>query len=347
MKKLFVLCSLLTAILAFSAPALAGSVEIAGGLALETTWAYESSEARGGDDSLTSLYRFGAGESIIGIGYISDDKKFEGYAELSMYGRSDGLNVECGAAFMVYNGEMWSVMLGFDSHASDTFAPGQVLDDGAALEGYGNSTLDTNEQIRFSYGEKYKFQFSIDAPYKESVWDDGESFHQFPGFTGAMELCFSNVMIHPWARFEYVQWENGDVDDDYYSLDMGLEINGDFGLVGFTAAINYGINTAQNGVVGSADPLLIDGVVDSNVKQLGVWGELRIGGLSLGGGYAVASRDDWDNDPYTMAAYANYAIEFGMITFIPEVVWFNHGEDETGADQGDTVLIGLWSQLEF
>ncbi len=346
MKKIAVILMILTAVLAFGAPAFAGSVEISGGLALETSWGYESAEARGGD-SLTSLYRFGAGESTLGIGYLSDDKRFEGYAELSMYGRSDGNTVETGAAYLAYNAGMWSVMLGFDGHTSDTFGPGQCLDDGAALEGYGNSVLDTNEQIRFTYGEKYKFQFGLDAPYKESVWEGGDSYHQLPGFTGAMELSFGNVVIHPWAHFEYVQWKGDEVEDNYYSLDMGLEINGDFGLVGFTAAINYGINTAQNGSLVSADPLLIDNVVESDVKQLGVWGELRVGGLSLGAGYTTASRDDWGNDPYAMGAYANYAIEFGMITFIPEVAWFNHGEDETGADQGDTVLFGLWSQMEF
>ncbi len=321
-------------------------VEISGFLSLGASWAYESDAARGGDD-LLSLYRLGAGESIIGITYISDDNKFEGVAELSLYGRSDGNIVETSLAKMVYSWDDYSIMMGLDNHPSDGHAPAQTLDDATALEGYGNSVLDTNEQIRFTYGDKYKFQISIDNPYKESVWDEGKTFNLLPGLTGAIQLNFGNVVIHPWAHLEYLNLKNGDADDSYYSLDMGLEISGDFGLVGFSAAVNYGINTAQNDPVISGDPLVINNMVEDNVTQLGVWGELKVGNLSLGAGYATASRDDWSGNPYTMAAFANYLIEFGIITFIPEIVWFNHGEDEIGADLGETFLFGLWTQMKF
>ncbi len=36
-----------------------------------------------------------------------------------------------------------------------------------------------------------------------------------------------------------------------------------------------------------------------------------------------------------------------MITFTPGIVWFNFGEDETGAEMGNTFLFGLWSCMEF
>ncbi len=345
MRRLLTIITVFSMVLAFGATASA-KVELSGSLSLETTWGYENAEARDGD-SLTSLYRFGAGESNIGISYTSDDKKFEGYAEVCFYGRSDGNTVETGAAYMAYNGEGFSLMLGYDAHTSDDFGPGQSLDDGTALEGYGNSVLDSNEQIRLTYGEKYKLLIAIDDPYKESVWEGGGAYHRLPGLTGALELNFGNVAIHPWAHVEYLSWDGGEDSDSYYSLDLGLEINGDFGLVGFTAGINYGLNTAQNDPVVSGDPLLINNQVDSNVRQLGLWAELRVGGLALGGGYATSSRDDWSESPYTMAAYANYSIEFGMITFTPEIVWFNHGEDESGTDMGQTLLFGLWTQMEF
>ncbi len=320
-------------------------VEISGCLTLETAWSIE--DGGEGNDDLFSLARFGVGESTLGFAYISDDKRFEGVAELCFYGRSDDNIVETALAYMVYNGDNFSVMLGHNDHPSDDFGPSQTLDDGTAQEGYGNSVLDTNEQIRFTYGDKYKLVFSIDNPYKENVWEDGGAYAWLPGLTGAMEMTFGNVVIHPWAHFEYLKWEGDAADDSYYSLDLGLEICGEFGLVGFTVAANFGINTAQNGPVISGDPLVIDNVVEDNVKQFGAWGELRVGALALGAGYAKASREDWADDPYTMAAYANYSIEFGMITFTPEIVWFNQGQDETGAESGSTFRFGLWTSMEF
>lgn len=322
-------------------------VEISGSLSLETTWAWQSEEAGGSGDDQLGLHRFGAGESTLGVTYLSDDKKFQAYAELSMYGRGDGNTVETGAAYMVYNTGTCSWLLGYEGHFSDEIGPSQILDDGAALEGYGNSVLDTNEQIRFTYGDKYKVMVAIENPYKEGVWDEAGSYHWLPGLSAALELSFGQVVIHPWGHFEWVSYDGGDEDDSYYSLDLGLEICGEFGLVGFTAAINYGVNTAQNDPLISGDPLVVDGVVEENAHHLGVWGELRISKLALGAGYATASRDDWDNDPHAMAAYANYSIEFGMITFTPGIVWFNHGEDETGADLGSSFLFGLWSSMEF
>ena len=345
MKRLITLSVALICLIGLGASARA-KVEVSGSLALETSWSYQNEAARGDDDQV-GLYRFGSGENTLGIAYTSDDKRFEGVAELCFYGRGDDNIVETAVAYMVYNADSFSVMMGHNDHPSDDFGPAQTLDDGTALEGFGNSVLDTNEQIRFSYGDKYKFLFSIDNPYKENVWEEEGAFNRLPGATAALELNFGNVVIHPWAHAEWLKYESGEDDDSYYSLDLGLEISGEFGLVGFTAAINYGINTAQNDPIVSGDPLVVDNVVEDDVKQLGVWGELRVGGLALGAGYAQASRDDWSNNPYTMAAFANYAVEFGMITFIPEIVWFNHGEDENGADLGDTVLFGLWTQMEF
>ena len=346
MRKLSVLIAAMALVSALVTSA-QGKVEVSGSLSLETSWSWRSEEASESGEDRLGLYRFGVGESTLGITYSSDDKRFEGYAELSMYGRGDGNTVETGAAYMVYNGESCSWLLGYEANFSDDYGPSQVLDDGAALEGFGNSVLDTNEQIRFTYGDKYKFMVAIENPYKEGVWDEGGSYNWLPGLSAAAELTFGNVVLHPWGHFEWINWESGAEDDSYYSLDMGLDISGDFGLVGFTAAINYGINSAQNEALGGGEPLVIDNVVEENVRQLGVWGELRISGLALGAGYAVASRDDWDNDPHAMAAYANYSIEFGMITFTPGIVWFNHGEDETGAELGSTFLFGLWSSMEF
>ncbi len=209
------------------------------------------------------------GECNLGFAYFSDDKCFQGYAEMSTCGLSDGNTVETSAAYMSYH------------------------------------------------------------------WKGGGPHSWLPGFTGALELAFGNVVIHPWAHVGRLKWDGGEEEDDsYYSPDMGLEAGDEFGLAGFSVGVNYGLDTAQNRVLVSGDPLVIDNVVDSNVEQLGLWGELRVGGLALGGSYAFARRDGWTEDPNAAAAYANYSIEFGKITFIPEVSWLNHGQDEAGQTWG-------------
>ncbi len=86
---------------------------------------------------------------------------------------------------------------------------------------------------------------------------------------------------------------------------------------------------------------------EDDVQQLSVWGELRIGGLSLGYGTAGAERQDWSEKPRTQAAFVSYKIPFGAMEFIPEVVWFDNGQDETGVDLGSFVLAGVSCHLEF
>ena len=91
----------------------------------------------------------------------------------------------------------------------------------------------------------------------------------------------------------------------------------------------------------------------ANHKQITAFGELRVGGLAIGGGYQAASRDDldgveiWANDPWTASAFVSYKIPFGKIVFIPEVVWYNSGENEAGVDEGDAVKVGVFCALSF
>ena len=74
---------------------------------------------------------------------------------------------------------------------------------------------------------------------------------------------------------------------------------------------------------------------------------------AIGGGYRAASRYDldgvelWDNDPRTASVIASYKITFGKITFIPEILWENLGEDENGVNQGNAILFGLYVVMDF
>ncbi|MBW2618499.1 MAG: hypothetical protein JRC92_06465 [Deltaproteobacteria bacterium] len=324
-------------------------VSIRGNVTLETSWGVYDDDWAGGDGYVGLHALTDNDGSTLCVEWTSDDDRFGAVLEIGLSDLAGGDAVETSLAFFTYTWDSGSILFGQDDSISDAVGPSQTLDAAAAIEGFGNSTLATNGKVSLSLGEEYKFIFALEDPYRGDVWGGtGQVFHTIPGLSAAAEISAGSVLIHPWVHYEHTQWENGTDSDAYNSLDMGLEIEGDFGLYGFAVGVNYGLNTAQNGVVVSADPVLdAAGKVDGDVSQLGYWGELRIGGAALGCGRAQADRTDWAETAYTQAVYANYAIEFGQATFVPEIVWFDNGEDGSGADMGSAFLFGLVASLEF
>lgn len=321
-------------------------LKIEGFMALETAYGYTTAAAGGTEEF--ELKRFGFGESNLAFVYTSDDGRFEALAELTLYGRSDGNPVELSQGYFAYNAGRWSVLFGQTDHTSDLIGPSQTLNDANALEGFGNSVIDTHEMILFTCGEKYKWLLGIDAPMKDSVWAGAADYRELPGLTLAAELNLGSVLIHPWGHVEYARGRVNGTDDSFVSADMGLDLNGEFGLIGFSVGFNYGINTAQNDPVVTGDPhLLPNGQVGSPTQQIGVWGELRVENLAAGYGRTFARRSDWTGDAYTQAAYVNYTLSHGYLNFTPELVWYDLGEDQAGADQGQEVLVGVWTSIEF
>lgn len=326
-----------------------GTVSINGSVTLETSWGIYDDDWAGGDGYFGLHALTDNDGSTLGVEWTSDDDRFAAVLEIGIYDLAGGDAVETSLAFFTYTWSSGSILFGQDDSISDAVGPSQTLDAAAAIEGYGNSTLGHSGKVSLTLGQEYKFIFALEDPYRGDVWGDtGQVYHVIPGLSAAAEVNAGPVLIHPWIHYENVQWENGDDSDAYNSLDMGLEIEGDFGLYGFAAGVNYGLNTAQNGVVVSADPVLdAEGKVDGDVRQIGYWGELRVGGAAIGCGRAQADRTDWEETAYTQAVYANYAIEFGQASFIPEIVWFDNGEDGSGVDLGSAFLFGLVASLEF
>jgi len=345
MKRLLILLFALALLLGCGQAAVA-EIKVGGDLRLEFSYGFYNDDWDGVDEYF-GLHLFDAGDAFFTITYLSDDKKFGGVVEIGVDSRMDDNNVFTRQAYMEYNAEGWSISFGQSESICDIYWPNQLLEAALGLDGYGKVNLDRNEAVRLSVGEQYKFMVALEDPYRGSVWEGGHTYHSIPGVSASAELTFGAIQLNPWVHYENVQWEDGNDSDSYSSLDFGLGINGDFGLVGFTVAVGYGINTAQESPVLSGDPLVIDNEVDDDVRQLTVWAELRIENLSIGYGYARSERDDWSEDPYTQAAYASYRIPFGPMEFIPEVAWFDNGEDGEGADQGQAILVGVACHMEF
>jgi len=327
-------------------PSAWAKVEFSGTLFMESTWARDSKEVTGTEERI-SLFRLGVGESLLGVRYLSDDGKYEGNAKLTMYGRTDGLTVEAKAAWFAFQAGPVNLRFGLAPTIADRYWANQLLNDGLGLNGFGKVFFERNEQIRLSVGETYRLMVTVEGPYREGVWEGGESFYYIPALSASGELSFGQVQFNPWIRWENVRFEAEDLDDSYNSLDFGLGITGDFGLIGFTVAGAYGINSAQDDPVGSADPLLIDNRVEDSARQISFWGELKLGSLSLGGGYARSSREDWAEDPFRWSLFAAYAIELGQIVFQPEIAYFDLGQDDQGTGLGSQLLFGVSMTLEF
>ncbi|MBW1713268.1 MAG: hypothetical protein JRJ59_09005, partial [Deltaproteobacteria bacterium] len=257
--------------LGVGAPDLA-KVTVGGDIRVEFSYRFSTGDA----EDFQGLHLFDMGDSLLSVSYVGDDKKFVGYAEAGLESATAGNNIFTREAWFQYNAGSWSLLFGQASSICDLYWSNQLLDAARGLDGYGKVNLDRNEQIRLSIGEKYRFMLTIEAPYNGSVWEGSDSFHYLPALATSAELNFGQIQLNPWIHFEDVRWEDGPNSDNYQSLDFGLGITGDFGLVGFTVAAAYGLNTAQATPVISGDPLVVNNLVDSNVKQFSFWGELRV-----------------------------------------------------------------------
>lgn len=360
LKKMMVAALALTFALGFAAAAVA-EVKIGGSLRTEFTYAwYDAAASPTGDDTF-QLDNFHISSSRLKFSYFSDDKRFNGYVELRLRSRTTGNNVDVRHAHVSYNWNGGNILFGQHGGMSDFYLPHQYLDSANSLFGFGKLWFNRVEQVRLSLGHNYKIKMAIESPTHTGDFVNGDGavtgldYRFFPAFAAALDLSFGNVIVYPWARWEWERIQAGADDINWHSLDFGLEISGDFGLVGFLVGAAYGINSSGIGVVAGPATPVFDATYSekSNHKQFSFFGELRIGGLRIGGGYAKATRDDldgvdlWAGDPYTAAAYANYVIPFGKITFVPEILWENFGEDTDGGDRGNAVKVGLFAVLNF
>jgi hypothetical protein len=345
----------------------ASDVKIGGSLRLELTYAYFNDGfvpipfATDGVDEKFQLQTFNTVSSRLHFTYLSDDKKFKGYAEIQLRSATQGTNVSTRHAYFQYDWGSGNLQIGHSSVPMSAYANNQILDGTDALIGYGWAYFGRREQIRMRWGDKYKLHLIAIAPRQTNIGNADSGWFYLPRFGAALDMSFGNITVYPWIAWEWPHLSFGGEDFSFHSLDFGLQLKGDFGLVGFTVAGHYGFNTSMsspNGLGLGGDIAgypVIDPVTDdrANHKQYTVFGELRIGGLSIGGGYQQASRDTlngvelWANDPYSMAFYANYAIPFGKIVIIPEILWQNSGEDEAGNDLGDAIKVGVYCALGF
>lgn len=331
-------------------------VRIGADLRTEFTYGWENKEFNGQDDTL-GLAIFDNALSRISFSYLSDDNRFQAYVEQGVYSQAYGNQTETRQAWFQYNWKSNYIRMGQASDITADYGSDQALIAFNGLGGFGCHDFDKIEQIRLKMGEKYVFKFALQNPRRPGVWEEGGTYHYLPGLAGSAELNFGPVVINPWINYENIQGQNvnaaGD-DDSYDALDFGLKMAGDFGLIGFNVGVHYGINSSTAEAVWagfdesySLPTLGANGRTLNDSHYIGAWGQFRVENFIVGGGYARATNDSWSNDPYSFSVYANYAISFGMIKIIPEISWFNFGEDENSNDMGDQVLFGIICQMEI
>ena len=360
LKKMMVVAFALAFVMGFAAVSTAADVKVGGSLRTEFTYAWYDDVP--GEVDTFQFDAFHISSSRLMFTYLSDDKKFKGYAEIRLRSRSAGNNVDVRHAYFSYSWDGGSILFGQTGGMSEAYFPSQWLDAANSIIGFGKLWFDRLEQIRLTLGQKYKLKLAIEGPTQTGLPIDengdaivGTSYRYFPAFAAALDMSFGNVNVYPWIRWEWCRVDTAADDLNWHSLDFGLEISGDFGLVGFTVGAGYGINSSAAGTVGGVSRPVYDVINDewADHKSFNVFAELRISGLSIGGGYVMASRDDlngvdlWAGDPYAASVYANYSIPFGKITFIPEIVWEDFGEATDGSDNGQAIKVGLFAVLNF
>lgn len=346
MKKLMALALVLGLVLGVSGIAAAG-VTLSGDIRNELTYGFYDDDYDRANSGVAKSYidvrTFNNHSSRLKIRWASADKKYGAYVELGVYNSSVGTR----RTEFWYNWDGGQIWFGQGYHVSEHYWPNQWLDGGLSLIGYGKHYLGRSQQVKLTLGKKHKLALAIIAPKKGSVWTGGRTYHVIPALAAAYHMSFGNVRVTPWVNYELVLWENANNSDSYSSLDLGIRLAGDFGLIGFSVALTYGLNSSQSSAVGSSAPYVVANSVNDDVSQFNVWGELRIAGLSLGAGYVQATRTDWSNNPFRVGAYASYKIPFGPMTFRPEVVWLNNGENTASVKQGNQFLVGVFTNIAF
>lgn len=346
MKKLMVLVLALGLVLGMSGLASAGAT-LSGDLRNELTWAFYDADYdtanSGVGKSYVDVRNFNNHSSRLKVRWASADKKYGAYVEFGVYNSA----MSTRRTEFWYNWDGGQIWFGQGYHVMEHYWPNQWLDGGLSLIGYGKTYLGRNQQVVLTLGKKHKLKLAIMAPKKGSVWTGGRTYHIIPALSAAYHMSFGNVNVTPWVNYELVQWENANMTDNYSSLDLGVAMAGDFGLIGFSVALSYGLNSSQSGVPGSSLPRVINNQVSDDVSTLAAWGELRVAGLSVGAGYVTSDRAAWANNPYTVGAYASYKIPFGPMTFRPEIVWLDNGESTTGSKNGNQILVGVFTNIGF
>ncbi len=350
-------------------------VRLGGSLRTELTYAWYNDDFEDNGD-LTRLDIFSISTSRLKFAYLSDDKRFKGYAEINLSSRSDGLNVYTRRAYFSYSWDDCTLILGQYGDMANAYDNNQVLDGDRSLIGYGWAYWDRIEQIRLIMGHKYKFKAAITSPRKNQtlIFQTGEGigsnqavYHYLPAFEAALDISLGNINIYPWIRYEltHIDYTHPSQFDrrttHFHSVDTGIQIKGDFGLVGFTAGFHCGFNSSMSIPSGigffwdsPGYPILSYETEDlADHKQITTFGELRIGQLSLGAGLQRGTRQEldgveiWTQAAFTWAAYANYRIPFGRINFVPEVFFIDGGEGQDGEDLGSVFKAGLFVSLDF
>lgn len=374
MRKVLALILTLGFVAGLTVVAEAG-VKIGGSLRNELTYSWFNDDFEGNGD-LFRLDIFNISTSRLKFTYLSEDKRFKGYAEINLSSRTDGLNVYTRRAYFSYRWDGGSILFGQYGDMANSYANNQVLDGDRSLIGYGWAYWNRIEQIRLTLGQKYKFKAAVSAPRKDQtlIFQTGEGigsnqavYHYLPAFEAALDISLGNINVYPWIRYEltHIDYTHPAEFDrrtiHFHSLDVGLQIKGDFGLVGFTAGFHYGINTSMGfpsgvGFFWDSPGYPILSYETGNMadhRQVSTFGELRIGQLSLGAGFQRGSRKEldgvelWDQAAFTWAVYANYKIPFGKINFIPEVFYIDGGEGQNGDNLGSVFKAGLFVSLDF
>ncbi len=343
------------------------NLKIGGSIRFDVSYLSADEDLSSTGDDLTSINTFAMNITELHMNYISDDKKYEGYVELGLLSGNQDWGTAAFAPNSVYSRSMYfkynfdggNILIGqTDSLGSSWYGPTCLIPDWAGINDFGRDWIDRNEQIRLTFGQKVQFKLALVAPEKTTNIAGSTSYSQLPALEAAIDYKIDKITIYPYARWERVGLSvtSSGKEVNWNSVDLGVDFVYDLDHYKLTAGVSYGLNSAGLYPVAWSSPYPIFDASFSNRAdhhQLRFFGDVKIGDLHLGGGYAKASREDlngvdqWVGNPSTKAVYANYWINFGKITFVPEVAWLDYGETTGGADRGKGLRVGLYAQLLF
>ena len=245
------------------------------------------------------------------------------------------------------------------------YLPGsnQVVDDDAALSGWGEVDGSRQAQIKLTFGD---FQIAFvenntdyfDHGLGDTTDDNVEVV--IPMIQVQYALTFDNFVITMAGGYQTFDVDNGAVDDDVTSWGLGLDVAATFGAFSITGQVNGGTNVGNiynidvsDLAVGAGYAVVIgDEIVDNDAMGFRVavgYTFNEMFGVEVGYGY---QQTEFDTSGSEEDEVQSYYIQFPItlapgVHIIPEVGVVDYEDDFAGNGEDEITYFGAKWQINF
>ena len=243
------------------------------------------------------------------------------------------------------------------------YLPGsnQVVDDDAALSGWGEVDGSRHAQIKLTFGD---FQIAF-VENNINYYDNGVAADDdviMPMIQVQYALTFDNFVITMAGGYQTFDVETANIDDDVTSWGLGLDVAATFGALSVIGQVNGGTNVGNiyNIQVNDSDAVIGRGYADVSGNKVidndALGFRIAVGytfnemfGVEVGYGY---QQTEFDTSGSEEDEVQSYYIQFPItlapgVHIIPEVGVVDYEDDSAGNGEDEVTYFGAKWQINF